>query len=100
MLNEILTLIFYIIIMFPYVSTIQLTQYQIAVYCIRIILTALIVNLLCNFALTTKKVVQWIKKRKENIKRKTVILPEESHNTSSIETKAEIKFRPRFPKTI
>ena len=64
-LNEILTCIYYFVIALPFVANLNFSKEKLATYCIEIVLTALILNVLSSALITIKNIRNWLRKRRE-----------------------------------
>ena len=91
-LNEILTCIYYIIISLPYISSLNYSRQRIATYCIEIIITALILNMLSSALITIENIRNWLRRRRESLKSKVLPI---SSNEDLFETNMNYIFSAR-----
>ena len=65
-LSELLVCSYYTVPALPYITPLTVTESDISLMCISIMLAALILSILSNSLLSLQKTREWIRKRKEN----------------------------------
>ena len=83
-LNEILTCIFFSMLALPYISNQTYSKEKIATYCIKIVLAALIVNIGSSVLLTFKTLRNWIRRRIEKMRVKSITVTDEIKNEKEV----------------
>ena len=68
-MNEFLTCIYYAVLSFTYVNSMHQSVADVSTMCIKIIIVALVLNIVSSFALSCQKVYQWYRKKRNNIVR-------------------------------
>lgn len=79
--NEIMTCTFYIILALPYISNANLTKADIRNISIYVIIGAFICSIISNFAICFKKLVNWVRERREKKLNKVVPFQTEDNLT-------------------
>lgn len=81
-LNEFLTCAYYLIISLPYISNLNLTTKEISSHCIKIVLSALGLNVLLSFIMTGLRIKTFIQKCVD--KRRNKVIPVASSTLKAI----------------